>query len=214
LKQEEILNFIQQIYIQLFEDDINEKDAENEFHQINSAMDADYVEDTNPQLSTGLGQELICPNDDKVSKLLNEEIINLKYNDKIIRIKNKLIKSFCEKIDFKEVKNNEINFKSLENIIKYIRIYEENILISHKKEIIYFVKIGKLIKHIKILHPTNWQIILKKNKISYSVQYLNFLIMLFNLFTKYKILYKSTLSLSFFKKNFIHIKTILNNGEL
>jgi len=30
--------------------------------------------------------------------------------------------------------------------IKYKKIYENNILISHKKEITYLVKIGKLIK--------------------------------------------------------------------
>jgi len=86
LKQEEILNFIERIYLQVFEDDMNVKDmnAENECNKINigqSGIDADNAEETIPQLSTGLSQELISlnldkPKDDEVSKLLDEKFIN------------------------------------------------------------------------------------------------------------------------------------------
>ena len=118
--------------MQLFEDDINEKDsnAKNECKEINidqSGMDVDIAEETIPQLSTGLSQEIMSlnlnkPKDDEVSKLLNEKIINKKFNDKIISIKNKLIKSFCDKINLGDVRKNEINYNSLENILKYMRI--------------------------------------------------------------------------------------------
>ena len=73
---------------------------------------------------------------------------------------------------------------------------------------------GKIIKNIKNMFPSNWKNILKENKIIYSPQYLYFLIKLFNLFNDNKKLYESSLCLSFFKKNYNIIKKIVKDRML
>jgi len=193
-----------------------EKDS-NEGKSTNDPNDV-IMQDTNNTYELNVGnlsnsQEISAMSipKDKVSSLLNE---GEKYKIKINKIKNKLRNSFLEQITIKNVTKDEINFKSLESLLKYFKIYNENIKASHKKQILYYTKLGNIIKHIKIIHPLNWQDILKKNQIKHSTQYLNFLIQLYELFEKNKILYKSSLNLSFFKRNFYIIKQIANRNEL
>ena len=172
-----------------------------------------------PQLTTGLTQEMLQtnimpnkenknndPSDSKPQNVrLNEEIINDKYE----KIKDKLLKSFLNK-KIQTIKENEINFKSLPIMLKYLKIYKDNILMTKNREVSYYINIGKIIKNIKSLHPVAWINILKKNQIVYSLQYLNFLIQLHDLFQKHKKLNNSVLTISFFKKNFNIIENIAN----
>lgn len=149
----------------------------------------------------------------KVSKF-NEEALKKINNNKIKEIKDKLIKSFSKINKFHQIKLSEINLNNLKDIIQYIKLYRENILVSHKKEIYYYVMIGKLIKNIKIIYPFKWEKTLINENIDYTREYCYFLIRLFNLFDKNKILFQSNLSLSFLKKNFSVIKNIVKNSML
>jgi len=173
--------------------------------------------------STGLTQELLTFNIENVKGVVNKEdnqnkvsslLFEGKFKNKMLKIKNKIIESLVNENNITIIKEYDIDYKSLDSLIKHCKICNQNIKILHKKEIIYYVKLGKLIKTIKIMHPTNWNKILTQNKICHSLQYLNFLIQLYNLFFKHKILYKTTLNLSFFKKNFSIIRQIAINGEL
>ena len=94
-----------------------------------------------------------------------------------------------------------VDLKSLNDLVKYFKIYERNILINRKNEIKYYVKMGKIIKNINEMYPENWILVLKENEIKYFKTYLIFLIQLYKLFNKYKNLNDTTLSLSFFKRN-------------
>ena len=141
-----------------------EKDS-NEGKSTNDPNDV-IMQDTNNTYELNVGnlsnsQEISAMSipKDKVSSLLNE---GEKYKIKINKIKNKLRNSFLEQITIKNVTKDEINFKSLESLLKYFKIYNENIKASHKKQILYYTKLGNIIKHIKIIHPLNWQDILKK----------------------------------------------------
>lgn len=148
---------------------------------------------------------------DKVRKTFNKEAFLKSNNDKMKVIKNILFKSFLNDEVIQSVNTTEINLDSPDDIIKYLKIYDNNILISHKKEICFYVGMGMLIKNIKVIYPCNWQEFLKEHQINYTRDYLTFLVRLYNLFEKYKLLYKSSLSLSFFRKNFSLVKTILKD---
>ena len=161
------------------------------------------------QASTSTGEDIIPPGNKVKSNLNEEEFIKIN-KIKIEIIRNKLIKSFLEKkININEKFDKDL---PLPNLIKEFKTCEQNILVLQKRQISYYVKMGGIIKHIKTLFISNWKNILKENEINYTLDYLNFLIQLFNLFSKHKKLYKSTLTLSFFKKNFSIIKIIVKNG--
>jgi len=98
-------------------------------------------------------------------------------------------------------------------MVKYFKLYEVNLKIINKREICTYAAMGRIVKHIRNMFPSNWKDVLKHQNIIYSQDYLLFLIRLFNLFNKHTKLYNSSLSLSFFRKNFIIIKTILNNEK-
>ena len=87
--------------------------------------------ETNLGKSTGISQEMTqlsisnpsVANENNVSLVLDGNVIKSKKtkcnnNDNLLKIKNKLINSFSDKIDLRIIKNDEINYNSLENIIK------------------------------------------------------------------------------------------------
>ena len=141
---------------------------------------------------------------------INKEAFNNEEfnNNKLKEVKEILIKSLVKPEKIVIIKDSDINYNSLDNVIKYLKICEHNILLLHKREIFYYVLMGKLIKNIKLKFPCNWINILKEKKIIYTNSHFNFLIQIFNLFDKYKILYRTTLNLLFFRKNFSIIKEI------
>jgi len=145
-------------------------------------------------------------------KIFNEEKFSKINKLKIIKIKEKLLKSFLNKSKIQNINQSNINYNSLKNMLDHLKIYEDNILKTNKKSIFYYTMLGKIFYHIKVMFPTNWKIILKDNKINYVPQFLNFLINLFHLFHNNKKLYQSTLSMSFFKTNFPIIEEIVKNG--
>ena len=150
------------------------------------------------------------PIPEKETSNINKEAFNNEEfnNNKLKEVKEVLIKSFVKPEKIIVIKDSDINYNSLDNIIKYLKICENNILLLHKKEIFYYVLMGKLIKYIKLKFPCNWINILKEKKIIYTKSHFNFLIQIFNLFDKYKMLYQTSLNLLFFKRNFSIIKEI------
>lgn len=157
--------------------------------------------------------ETLCNNE--VSTPLNKEISNenkIKYlhESKIKIVKEKLIKSFINKNKKMSMITN-IDFNSADDMILKFKSIENNILILRKREISHYFNLGEIIYNMKIMFPVNWYDILKKNKISYSLQYFNFLIKLYNLFHKYKKLHNSTLNVTYFRKNLNIITYIVNN---
>jgi len=150
------------------------------------------------------------PIPEKEKSNINKEAFNNESfnNNKLKEVKEILIKSLVKTEKIIIIKDSDINYNSLDNIIKYLQICEHNILLLRKKEIFYYVLMGKLIKNIKLKFPCNWINILKDKKIIYTKSHFNFLIQIFNLFDKYKILYQTSLNLIFFRKNFSIIKKI------
>jgi len=198
------MDFVQQLHQNMFNESIEEK------------MDISEPSTSESQLETIIPptQSAPIPNNQSEPNVsnFNEEIISKLNKNKIKEIKEKLIKSFVNTNVLNTIKESNINFNLLDSMIKSFKICENNILIIHRKEIFHYIIIGKIIKHVKYMFASNWQNVLKENKIIYSEEYLNFLIRLFNLFEKYKKLYKSSLSLYFFKKNFNIIKEICRKG--
>lgn len=149
---------------------------------------------------------------EKVSTPFDEEKIKILNNNKVRKIKNTLIESLKNK---NVVTNNDvsnIDFKSFDDMIKKFKFCVDNILCLHKNEILHYVILGKITYHIKIMFPVNWNVILKKKKIPYSTQYLNFLIQLYNLFDAHEVLYNSSLNVTFFRQNIYIIKNIMDIG--
>jgi len=84
----------------------------------------------------------------------------------MIKIKNKLIKSLQKDDKTEDVKISTINFNNLNDLIKTFKLYETNISIINRKSIVYYVKMGKIIKHVKIMFQTNWFMVLKENNMA------------------------------------------------
>jgi len=169
---------------------------------------------TNSTLKMILEAELLQKPSSSMNKVsnFNKEVNENLNKNKINEIKVKLLKSFKKESKVEIVKEFKINYNILDDLIKIFKTYESNIFIYHKKEILYYTKMGKIIKQVKTLFPLNWLKVFKEHNINYSKSYFNFLIQLFNLFNKNKKLYESILPLSFFKKNFTLIKIIVANG--
>jgi len=211
--EEEILNFMQKVHKHAFGGWIEETmeyseeyiDDAIEDQTIQSTLYAPTITQIIPQISP------VPPTKKKVNSFNVEAFHKINVNKKK-EIKEKLIKSLIIKYKTILIKENSINFNSLDEMMKYLKICEQNILIIHKKEIYYYVLMGEIIHHIKIMFPSNWKSILKENNINYTKEYFNFLIRLHKLFNENKILYKTTLSLSFFKKNYTLIKEIVKEG--
>lgn len=146
-----------------------------------------------------------------VSDILNEENKKSKLKIKFNKIKEILNKSLTLK-GINSSKLGNINFNSIEDMVKNFKLIENNLIVLERKQILYHITLGKIIKNIKIIHPIDWKNVLNKNKISYSLRYLNFLIQLYKLFEREKRLYNSSLKLSFFKKNFTIIEKIVTDG--
>jgi len=70
---------------------------------------------------------------------------------KITKIKEKLLKSSLNKDKIQNLKQSNINYNSLSDMLKYLKIYEENLLINNKKAIFYYIMIAKIFYHIKIM---------------------------------------------------------------
>lgn len=174
--------------------------------------------DITPQLSS-YTPEIIPPPAINVMKknevsIFNKEAFLKSTQIKSDKIKDILVKSLKNNDPVQNIKRAEINLKSPEDLVKYFKIYDNNILFYRKKEISSYAGIGMIINSIKLIFPTNWYDFLKEHKIHYSKDYLIFLVSLFKLFEKHKTLYKSVLSLSFFRKNFSIIKSIIKNGGI
>ena len=110
------------------------------------------------------------------------------------KIKEILNNSFLKNQNIMTFKLNEINFESLENMVNHFKICEKDISVTHRREIYYYIMIGRITKHMKTLFLRTWEIVLKEHEIIYKKEYQNFLIRLFTLFDNYKILYGTHLS--------------------
>ena len=139
------------------------------------------------------------------SPVIRKSKMNSRNNQKEIDdIEKVIIGSFTND----KITNININLSNNDSIIKIIKDIESNINILHKKELINYIKIGKLLKAIKNKNPNNFIEILKNNNINYGKEYVYLLIRIFNLAEKYKKLYTSSLSIYFIKKNFEVVKFI------
>ena len=209
---EVLLQYVQSFYHQIFNKYIEER------MEIEENMEIEEV----PQSS-----QIVIPQASKIpiriqsSKIpivtkrnvgnFNKEAIN-KENNKILKVKNQLVKSFIKDVEIEKLKDKVINFKSLDELIINFKLNERNCFIFQKEKNFYYVSMGNIVKNIKELHPTTWINILKENDINYTQAYFNFLIQFSILFNKNKKLFESRLSLSFFKKNFNIITRILKDG--
>jgi len=203
------MEFTQKLYNNIFKEHIEER------------MEVEEVMNTLPESDQTTTQIKRNPppnptprkiNASKVSKSFNEESFYELNNKKIIFIKKKLINSLLNINEIEPLMEEEINYDNINNMISYLKVFEEKILINKRKEINFYVTMGRIIKQIKLIFPLNWSTVLKENKINHTHSYFNFLIQLYDLFSSNEKLYKSSLSLSFFKKNFSIIQAIVKNG--
>ena len=166
-------------------------------------FDVEMISQTPPSSQTGESQILI-PKDDTLEKRKSEN-----NEERIIKVEKVLKDSFDEN----EETPVHPSMNTIEECIKSIIILENNIRCSGKKQIHYYVEIGKNINFIKQKEKTRYMNALRKNGIKYSQQHSNLLMKLFHLFDKHQHLYKSSASLRFFKINFKVIQIICERNN-